>query len=384
MRFEFATANQILFGEGVQERVGEIAAQFGAHALIVAGSGSVSLDGLHRALHSTGIKSTTYHVTAEPDIKAVEDGIELAKKQGCGLVIGFGGGSVLDAAKAIAAMLNNPGELMDYLEVVGADKEIPNPATPLIALPTTAGTGTEVTRNAVIGSPNHQVKVSMRSRKMIPTVALVDPQLTYSMPPSVTASTGMDALTQVIEGYLSSNANIMTDMVSAEGIQLGARSLLRAFVNGQDQDARRDMCLTSLFGGLALANGGLGAVHGFAGPIGGMFQAPHGVICASLLPAVMKYNLVALAEQDGSAEMQARFLNIARWVSGDSSASLADGLAWIAELANALAIPRLRMLGIVREDFDEIIAKSRVSSSMQKNPISLSDNHLMSILEEAF
>ena len=384
MQFEFATANRIIFGEGVLAQVGLIASSFGERALIVAGGGSVPLDALWGKLNSARIKSAVFQVQSEPDIPTVEAGIDLARKSGCEMVIGFGGGSVLDTAKAIAAMLTNPGNLMEYLEVVGAGKEISKPASPMMALPTTAGTGTEVTRNAVIASPEHRVKVSMRGIKMIPTVALVDPELTYSMPPSVTASTGMDALTQVLEGYVSNRANPMTDVVCREGIVRGAKSLLKAFQYGQDKQARQDMCITSLFGGLALANGGLGAVHGFAGPIGGMYQAPHGVICASLLPYVMKYNVVALEKQEAQLDIQARYLDIARWVTADPRAGIDDGVAWFAELANALNIPRLRTLGIRREDFDLIAEKSEVSSSMQKNPVKLDASFLKAILEEAY
>lgn len=384
MSFEFSTASRIIFGEGILAQAGKIASGFGAQALIVQGGGSVSLDPLWAVLKSAGVTGSVFQVTSEPDIRTILAGVELAKNQNCKLVIGFGGGSVLDTAKAIAAMLTNPGELIDYLEVVGAGKEIPNPAAPMIALPTTAGTGTEVTRNAVIASPEHQVKVSMRSQKMIPTVALIDPVLTYSMPPSVTASTGMDALTQVMEGYVSSSANPMTDIVCRDGIFRGARSLLNAFRDGQDQHARHDMCLTSLFGGLALANGGLGAVHGFAGPIGGMYNAPHGMICASLLPYVMKYNVIAMAEQGDQPAFQARYLEIARWVTGHPQASITDGVTWIAELAEALEIPGLQAFGIAREDFGLIIEKAQVSSSMQKNPVKLDADYLMAILDEAY
>ena len=384
MMFEFSTANRIIFGEGVLAQLGKIASGFGEHALIVQGSGSVSLDPLWAVLKSAGVTGSVFQVESEPDIPTISAGIEQAKNQHCQLVIGIGGGSVLDTAKAIAAMLTNPGELIDYLEVVGAGKEIPNPAAPMIALPTTAGTGTEVTRNAVIASPEHQVKVSLRSQKMIPSVALIDPVLTYSMPPSVTASTGMDALTQVIEGYVSSSANPMTDLVCRDGIYRGARSILNAYQNGQDQLARFNMCLTSLYGGLALANGGLGAVHGFAGPIGGMYNTPHGMICASLLPYVMKYNVIAMAEHGDQSAGTTRFLQIARWITGDPHASINDGVTWVAKLAEALKIPGLQAIGIAQEDFDLIIAKAQVSSSMKKNPVKLDVSYLKAILEEAY
>lgn len=384
MSFEYASPNRIFFGEGMLSKAGAISSEFGERALIVTGSGSVPMDGLLQNLKAAGITGVVFRVETEPDVQTINAGLERAKSNQCEFVISFGGGSVLDTGKAVAAMLTNPGELMDYLEVVGAGKEIPCPAAPMLALPTTAGPGTEVTRNAVILSPAHQVKVSMRSYRMIPSVAIIDPMLTYSMPPEVTASTGMDALTQVIEGYVSKRANPMTDAVCREGIIRGARSLLRAFLKGDDKSAREDMCFTSLFGGLAVANGGLGAVHGFAGPIGGMFKVPHGVICASLLPHVMKYNVKASEDSQEKYQLQLRYWDIARWVTGNQQATIDDGVAWITELANALEIPGLNALGIEREDFDKIIEKSKVSSSMQKNPLKLDEATLKKILTEAF
>lgn len=384
MGFEYASPNRIFFGEGMFSKAGAISSEFGKRALIVTGSGSVSLNGLLINLQAVDVSGFIFRVENEPDIPMILAGIEHAKANQCDFIIGFGGGSVLDTAKAIAAMLTNPGELMDYLEVVGEGREIPYPAAPMLAIPTTAGPGTEVTRNAVILSPEHQVKVSMRSYKMIPTVAIIDPALTHTMPPEVTANTGMDALTQVIEGYVSKRANPMTDVVCREGILRGARSLIRAYENGNDKTAREDMCYTSLFGGLAVANGGLGAVHGFAGPIGGMFKIPHGVICASLLPFVMKYNVKISDNSQENGQMQSRYRNIARWVTGNSQATIDDGVAWIKELALALDIPGLSALGIDRNDFDLIVEKSKASSSMQKNPIDLDEATLLKILSEAY
>lgn len=384
MRFEFATSDRIIFGNGTLAEVGRIARELGSKALIVCGGGSVPLDGLKDTLAAADIETVVFRVEHEPDVPSVKAGAAEARKNECDLVVGFGGGSSLDTAKAISALITNPGDLIDYLEVIGGGKKIPNPAAPMIALPTTAGTGTEVTRNAVIASPEHHVKVSMRSPLMIPTVAVVDPELTYTMPPSVTASTGMDALTQVVEAYVSNRANPITDAISREGILRGARSLLKAYRDGNNHEAREDMALTSLFGGLALANGGLGAVHGFAGPIGGMFKAPHGAICAALLPYVMKYNVQNLSGKTGLTDVVARYEDVARWLTGSPDATIEDGVRWVRTLAEALDIPGLRDIGINRDDFDRIINKSKASSSMQKNPIKLEDDTLRTILEEAY
>ncbi|MDY6867488.1 MAG: iron-containing alcohol dehydrogenase [Chloroflexota bacterium] len=384
MRFEFATADRIVFGNGMLKALGDIAPEFGRHALIVTGGGSVPLDDLVSILESSGIKWEIFRVGHEPDVPTVQAGIAQAKAVESEFVIGYGGGSSIDSAKAIAALMSNAGSLMDYLEVIGEGKKIEYGPSPIIAVPTTAGTGAEVTRNAVIASPEFNVKVSMRDVKMIPNIAIVDPELTYTMPPSVTASTGMDAFTQVIEAYVSNRANPLTDAIAREGVQRGAQSLLAAYQDGGNKAAREDMALTSLLGGLALANGGLGAVHGFAGPIGGMFNAPHGVICASLLPYVMKYNVKVLGEKPGKEEILGRYKDIARWMTGNPNAGIEEGVTFILKLAEALSIPGLQEIGIEKEDFGRIIKKSKVSSSMQKNPVELSEDILEAILTEAY
>ncbi len=384
MRFEFATANKIIFGNGTIREIGDIATRFGSRAFIVAGSGSVPMDKLFTAFESSGVRWEIFRISREPDVPTIQAGIAQAKAAESDFVIGYGGGSSMDSAKAIAALMTNPSSLLDYLEVIGEGKKIPNAPAPIIAVPTTAGTGAEVTRNAVISSHEHNVKVSMRDAKMIPTVAIVDPELTYTMPPSVTASTGMDAFTQVIEAYVSNLANPLTDAIAREGIKYGARSLLAAYQDGGNKVAREDMALTSLFGGLALANSGLGAVHGFAGPIGGMFSARHGVICASLLPYVMKYNVKVLDEMPGMEDILKRYTDVARLITGDPDATIGEGLNFIQELSEALEIPRLHEIGIQKKDFNQIVEKSKVASSMQKNPIKLSEEVLEAILTEAY
>lgn len=384
MQFEFATAGRIFFGNGVLSKVKDFLPEIGSRCFILSGGGSVDLTPLYEMLEEASVHIESFQITGEPDAVSIRTGLAKAKAASSDFVVGFGGGSVIDSAKAIAALMTNPGDLMDYLEVIGKGQKIKMPPLPVVAIPTTAGTGSEVTRNAVIASHEHHVKVSMRSPMMIPEIAIVDPELTLSMPPEVTASTGMDALTQNIEAYVSSRANPMTDVISREGIRRGVRSLRKAYQNGRDLSAREDMALCSLFGGLALANGGLGAVHGFAGPIGGMFQAPHGAICASLLPSVMKYNVKELEEQDADDGYKQRYLEIARILTGDPDAKINDGATWLAALAESLNIPGLGAMGIEPSDFDRIITKAKVSSSMQKNPVNLPESLLRRILEEAY
>jgi alcohol dehydrogenase class IV len=298
-------------------------------------------------------------------------------------VIGLGGGSVLDTGKAIAALLTNGGDPLDYLEVIGRGQSITQPAAPYIAIPTTAGTGAEVTRNAVLGSPEHRVKVSLRSPYMLPRLALVDPELTLTMSPPVTASTGLDALTQLIEPYVSPKANPLTDALCLDGMHRAARSLRRAYTHGDDLTAREDMALASLFGGLALANARLGAVHGFAGVFGGMFDSPHGAVCAALLPHCMATNIKALQQRQPDSEALRRFDEVAQILTGDSEVTAVDGVAWVEVLCEELLIPGLGAYGLRERDFPELIEKSSKASSMQGNPIKLTMEEMGEILKRA-
>jgi alcohol dehydrogenase class IV len=380
-RFDFATATRIVFGAGAANNAGAFAREFGRRALVVTGREVKRAERLLTHLQSAGVSAATFPVAGEPELATVDQGTKLAKAEKCELVIGFGGGSAIDAAKAIAAMLANDGELLDYAEIIGRGKPLTKPSAPFIAIPTTAGTGAEVTCNAVLASPEHQVKVSLRSPLMLAKVAVVDPELTYDLPSALTASTGMDALTQLIESFVCNRANPMTDGLCVEGLRRAARSLRIAFSNGKDRDAREDMAVASLFGGLALANAGLGAVHGFAGPIGGSFPAPHGAICAALLPHVMAMNLRALRQRDPNGSALYRYEEAARWLAGDMKAKGDDGLKWVRALVLDLKVPRLGSFGIQREHFPDLVAKATNASSMKANPIVLTPEELTEILE---
>jgi alcohol dehydrogenase class IV len=363
--------------------VGSLAHGFGPRALVVTGANPQRADLLLSLLREQGVAAFTFPVRGEPELATVQRGVALAKQENCGLVISFGGGSALDAGKAIAAMLANPGDLLDYLEVIGRGKALAAPSAPFIAVPTTAGTGSEVTRNAVLASPAHGVKMSLRSPYMLPRVAVVDPELTYDLPPAVTASTGLDALTQLIEPYVSCRANPMTDALCVEGMRRAARSLRVAFAEGRNAAARTDMSVASLFGGLALANAGLGAAHGFAGPIGGQFPAPHGAVCAALLPHVMEANLSALRQRLPTAETLQRYEEVARLVTGSVTATAEAGVAWVSKLVVDLGIPSLGHYGLKREHTAELVEKAAHASSMKANPIVLTPDELAGILQRA-
>lgn len=383
MRFEFATANRIIFGEGSANKVAPLTATFGSRAFVITNCDIERTSPILDQLRSQGIEVTQFCVSEEPTTDLVLDGLQKARETANDVIIGIGGGSVVDTGKAIAALLTNGGEPLDYLEVIGQGKPIKKPSAPYIAVPTTAGTGAEVTRNAVLASKEHGVKVSLRSPHMLPDLAVVDPDLTHSMPPDVTASTGLDALTQVMEPFVSNQANPLTDAFCRQGLALASRSLLRAFEDGSDSVAREEMALASLFGGLALANAKLGAVHGFAGVIGGMYPAPHGVICARLLPFVMEANVEALQSRAPSSNYLDRYQEVSQILTNDTLATTADGVHWVQKLCHQLDVPGLAEYGVQREDFPEIVAKSQKASSMKGNPIQLSDDELTSILEQA-
>jgi len=379
--FEFATADRIIFGASKLNELGKLIDASAKRLLLVRGRSSDAIPRVREILSAKGMPFTEFEIHGEPIVEVVREGIKAARD--CDVVIGLGGGSVLDAGKSIAALVPNPGDVFDYLEVVGKGQPLVHASLPYIAIPTTAGTGSEVTRNAVIESSEQAVKVSLRSPWMLPRVALVDPELTYDLPPEVTASSGLDALTQLIEPFVSVKANPMTDAICREGMHHAARSLQRAYENGADKMAREGMALASLFGGLALANAALGAVHGFAGPLGGMLHAPHGVLCARLLPLVMEANLKALEMRQPEHPAIARYLEIAQILTGNKHATALDSVKWTSELVRALNIPTLSVYGMSEEDFPEAVEKTTKANSFKGNPIALNEDELRGILEKA-
>ncbi len=383
--FEFATANRIIFGAG---KLNGLAVQLKGRAkrlLLVCGNSSDAIPRVRETLRVSAqdIPFDEFHVHGEPTVDTATEGALVALEHGCDMVVGLGGGSVLDAGKAISALATNRGDIFDYLEVVGKGQPLTNAPLPYIAIPTTAGTGTEVTRNAVLESPSHGVKVSLRSPLMLPSLALVDPELTYSLPPEITASSGLDALTQLIEPFVSIKANPMTDAICREGIRYAVGSLRQAYHNGEDVSAREGMSLASLFGGLAMANAALGAVHGFAGPLGGMLHAPHGAICARLLPLVMEANIKALESRHAGHVAIERYIEIAQIVTGDKNASAQDGVKWVSDLVGELNIPPLSAHGMTESHIPEAVEKTLNASSFKGNPIVLSEGELRGILEKA-
>ncbi len=378
MRFEFATATRIVFGEGTAATLPALVRSFGARPLVVTGA---ALD--RAASLASDLSAETFAVPGEPTVDQIREGAQRARNANCDVIVSLGGGSAIDAGKAIAAIATNGGEPLDFLEVVGKGRALDVAPLPFVAAPTTAGTGSEVTRNAVLGSPEHGVKASLRSPLMLPRVALVDPELTYSLPSAVTAFTGVDALTQLIEPYVSGRANPLVDAICLEGIKHAASALRRVYHDGADHDARRDMALASLFGGLALANAGLGVVHGFASPLGGITKAPHGALCAALLPHGMAANISALQARAPQHPALERYAVIARLLTGRNEARAEDGVEWVRALCTDLNIPALRAWEIREADLPGVVEKAARASSMQANPISLRGEELLAIVTAA-
>lgn len=382
MTFEFATAGRIIFGSRTSRQIPALAKELGHRAFVVLGGSERGRDELTRGLEEAGVGSVVFHVRKEPTTDLVDEAARIARSEGCDVVIGRGGGSVIDAGKAVAALIANRGDALDYVEIFGKGLPLRAPSAPLIAVPTTAGTGAEATRNAVLGLPEKRVKASLRSSYLFPRVAVVDPELTLSLPPTVTAFTGMDALTQLIEVFVSNAANPFTDGLCREGLTRAARSLVIAHRDGSNLAAREDMSLAALLSGVALANARLGAVHGFASVLGGATSQSHGALCARLLPFVTEANLRALGER-GDASTLGRYTEIARTLTGDHSAGARDGVARLHELCADLQIPPLREAGLSAIDCPPLVPLARQASSTKGNPVVLSDDELLGILEAA-
>jgi len=355
----------------------------GRRPLVVTGRRRTHSERLRDQLANHGIEPFAFQIAGEPSTETAREGARQAHEASCDLVIGLGGGSALDTGKAIAVLLTNEGDPYDYLEVIGKGKRLTKPSVPYIAIPTTAGTGSEVTSNAVLTSPEHHTKVSLRSPLMLPRLALVDPELTYTLPREITASTGLDALTQLIEAYVSIRANPLTDTICRDGIRRVARSLKNAWENANDTVARENMSLASLMGGLALANAGLGAAHAFAGPIGGMFPAPHGAVCACLLPHVIAVNTTALQERLPASESLRRYEEVSRILTGNESARPDDGVAWVKDLCETLQISSLASYGLNSGHIPLLIEKAAMASSTKNNPIRLTSDEMREILARA-
>lgn len=377
--FDLAVPRRVLFGPGRAGELADLLPALGRRVLLCAGRDPSRALSLLGDVEPVAVVS----VPREPTVELVRAATREARDAGVDVVLAVGGGSVLDTGKAVAALLGNGTDPLDHLEVVGRGLPVGRPALPCVAVPTTAGTGAEVTANAVLASPEHGLKASIRSPHLLAAVALVDPLLTLSCPPEVTASSGLDALTQCLEPYVSPQANPATDAVAAAGLRRGARALRTAYEDGGDRVAREEMALCSLFGGVALANAKLGAVHGVAGVVGGMVDAPHGAVCAALLAPVVEANVRALREREPGSPALGRHAEVARLLTGRDDAAVEDAVDWVRETVAALGVPPLGAVGLRPAQHAEVAAKAARSSSMRGNPVPLTDDDLLAVLRAA-
>lgn len=369
--FAFMTATEILFGRGKSREAAARVAGLGRRIFLLQGATPARADWLAEDLAARGCQVARFCVGQEPDTELLAQA--LAAGRGAEVVVALGGGAVLDTGKAVAAMLPATRPLLDHLEVVGRGLPLDHAPLPFVALPTTAGTGAEVTRNAVIGVPEHRRKVSLRDSRMLPRLAIVDPGLTDGAPRAITLASGLDAVTQVIEPYVSTRANPLTDALCIDAIPRGLAALIR-LMQGEDPAARDIMAWVSLCGGLALANAGLGVVHGLAGPLGGLRPAPHGAICGALLPHGLRMNRARVADPT-------RLDQVLAWIS--AAFDSADPLQALQSWSRAHGLPDLATLGLTDQDRDLAAEAALTSSSMQANPARLDLADLKAILTAA-
>lgn len=380
MTYSFSTA-RVIFGIGARVGVATHAARMGRRCLLVTGARPDRSAWLFEDLRNVMEDVSGVALDGEPETGFISAQAEAARRAGCDMVVAIGGGSVIDAGKALAALAANAGDVFEYLEVVGQGLPLEHESLPMIAVPTTAGTGAEVTANAVLLSPSHGVKASLRAPGLIPSLAIVDPELTVSLPPRQTAASGMDALTQLMECFVSHAVNPLTDPLCRDGMSRAARSLLRAVAHGADLEARSDMALAALFSGMALANAKLGAVHGFAAPLGGMLGAAHGEICAALLPHVMEANIEVLRAADSAHPLLDRYAEVGMLLAGERDATAAA--RFVRSLCADLGVRGLRALGLDEKRVDEAARKAALAPSMKGNPVVLEHDRLVAILMHA-
>lgn len=387
MNFDFFSAPRIAFGVGKLSLIGDIVKPLGQRALLVhSGSAQSAVEAAQTALSDAGVAYVLHRQQGEPEVSHVDAAAELARDDNTSVVIGIGGGSAIDAAKAVAALIANGGSALNYMEVVGEGRKISQRSLPWVAVPTTAGAGAEVTRNAVVSFPPRQFKASIRSDLMMAQTVIVDPQLSVSCSKNVTAASGMDALCQCIEAYTSNNANKLSDAAALTGLMNGSSMLQRCVDSPDDLEARSAMSLCALCSGLALTSAGLGAVHGFAAPMGANFPIPHGVVCAALLHGVMHANVIEAGRLQNQPLLD-RYAVIGRLLANDGGlardAAINAGIARAEELTRILGIPRLSEFGVGRDRLDEMITLASKSSSMKYNPVELDADMLKRVLVDA-
>jgi len=389
--FSISRIPRIEFGPGSINRLPALAALYGDTILLVSGAKSLQQSGawpgIEQNLNNAGLEWHTLSISREPSPLMVDEAVAMHRSSNIDLVVGIGGGSVLDAAKAIAGLLRVDEPVMDYLEGVGAEKKYQGPAVPFIAVPTTAGTGSEATRNAVLSIAGKDgFKKSFRDERLVPEYALLDPDLLASCPPRLVAADGMDAVTQLLESCVSSRANPMTDALAWSGLEAARDSLLPWYEGSGDQSAARcGMAYAALISGITLAQTGLGSVHGLASPLGAFFPIPHGVVCGTLVAAATRINIDAMLSREPENPALDKYAKVSELLCRQTFATQEQAweelLALLDDWTQRLQLPTLDDYGITPADFPHIVAHSR-GSSMQTNPITLSDEEIMLVLKQ--
>lgn len=385
--FQFYRTPQILFGPGQRSKLGSVARAFGKNALVISGARSLSESGekekLLAQIEQSGIEITEYQFSGEPSPEIVDDLVSKNLKREIDLVIAIGGGSVIDAGKAVSAMLTIGEKVTDYLEIVGT-KTHPGTKIPFIAIPTTSGTGSEASANAVLSRTGTEgFKRSLRHPNFVPDVAIVDPELTIFCPPRITAACGLDALTQLLESYVSPKVSPFTDALVESALPLIRDNLLLAASgDGENIKVRSALAYASMVSGITLANAGLGVIHGIASAVGGFFPVPHGVICGTLLYSATKKNIEKLQSTDPESTALRKYARAGFFLSSSEESDTKSGLDLLyrelSALTSRLEIPPLSEYGITAADLDRIIRES----GNKNNPVTLEDKEIGEILME--
>lgn len=376
---EFMMPKNVIFGCKAINTLAEKAVSFGKTAFLITGRRAMKkygvTDKLRKQLLQKGIKTILFdYVENDPCLATIENGLKIGQKEKIDFVIGLGGGSALDAAKAIAGIFN---ETYSVRDLVINDKILTAPGLKFIACPTTSGSGTEVTRNAVLTIAEIPAKKSIRHPFFIPELAIIDPELTLSLPPDYTAACGLDALTHAVEAYTSTNSFAMTDTLALEAVSLIGQNLIKAYKNPRDISAREKMSLASTLAGLAFSNGGLGAAHALAHPLGVIYKIPHGTVNGLLISAVMRLNLNSRKD---------KFLNIARALSKNKTVKYPETAVELVEgLKKKLGLKlRLRDFGVKKDDFINLAEGTKYSASIKSNPVPCGKKELIKILESSY
>ncbi|NGZ15211.1 iron-containing alcohol dehydrogenase [Vibrio aestuarianus] len=378
--FQFMTATRIIFGEGALPNSLSILNQYGYSVLLVSGKERERSRIITQYLNAQNMRYQHVAITGEPNITMVEETAILGRRFKPDMVVAIGGGSVIDMGKALAAIIPNQGNVYDYVEVVGRSVPLKTKPIPFIAIPTTASTGAEVTRNAVLKSGQDKVKVSLRSPDMLADVAIVDPALTYGTDMYTSGRGAMDAFTHLMEAYVCGEPNPLTDMVCEEGLRRLSRSILPA-CRKDDKKARADLSFAAMLGGMAITNAKLGAAHGLASALGGKLEAPHSVITARLAPHVM-YENIRSARKAKRKDLLSRYEKIAQIVTGRNNVHVEDGILWVKMMLDKLQLPNLSQFGVCSTSFEKVADDALQSVAIKGNPLPLTQERLVYILNQ--